>query len=90
MLNHDDHRRLRKIERKLEREDPDLVQGMRQAWPRVRTWQFVSLFAVGAVLALLGLAVFSLYLMAVSGLCVVGGIVMMRKRRPRRVRPQSE
>lgn len=90
MLNHDDRRRLKETERQLEREDPVLAEGMRQAWPRTRTWPFVALVVTGTSLTLLGTAVLSLYLVTVGLACVVGGIVALRKRRSHEGQPPSE
>ncbi|MCX2948882.1 DUF3040 domain-containing protein [Lentzea sp. NEAU-D7] len=82
MLNHDDRRRLKEIERQLEREDPLLVEGMRQAWPCTRKWPFVVLIITGVLLTVLGTAVLSVYLVVVGLACTGGGfVVVMRKRR---------
>lgn len=83
MLNHDDRRRLKEIERQLEREDPVLAEGMRQAWPRARRWPFVALIVTGALLTVLGTAVLSGYLVMVGLACVGGGIILLCKRRSR-------
>lgn len=90
MLNHDDHRRLKEIERQLEREDPVLAEGMRQAWPRSRMWPLVALIVTGALLIVLGTAVLSAYLVVVGLACVGGGIIPLRMRRSREDQQRPE
>jgi Flp pilus assembly protein TadB len=90
MLDRDDHRRLEEIERRLEREDPVLARALREGSPGGRTWQGVTLVVVGALLALLGLVVFSLSLVAVGVACAAGGAALTRTRRSRGVQRRSE
>ena len=90
MLNHDDRRRLQEIERQLEREDPLLAEGLREAWPPTRVWPFVALIVTGALLTVLGTAVLSASLAMVGLACAGGGIVLLRRRRSREDQQRSE